>query len=68
MAGVAIEAQELTSQQHGATRPDLQQWTPPTGFRSFESTTLIGHGPAEWATAAHDVVRWAVKTPQRVQR
>jgi uncharacterized protein (UPF0548 family) len=62
MTGVAIESRRLSYQRGGSTRPDLGEWTPPTGFRSFESTTQIGAGSADWAEVTHGVMRWAVKT------
>ncbi|MCU1503816.1 MAG: hypothetical protein JWM12_3170 [Ilumatobacteraceae bacterium] len=61
MTRVAIEDRRLTYQHRGATRPELEQWKPPAGFRTFESTTQIGQGHADWESAAHAVSGWQVK-------
>lgn len=45
------------------TRPAAPAWgTTPAGFRRSEITSAIGHGDADFARAAHDVLRWEVKT------
>lgn len=48
------------------TQPADPHWTvEPTwtaGHRRSEITTTIGHGDEDFARAAHDVLRWAVKT------
>jgi uncharacterized protein (UPF0548 family) len=47
----------------GATQPIEQSWTDtPAGFRRYERTVLIGHGPARWETVAEEVLDWRVKT------
>lgn len=45
------------------TCPDLPDW-PPTdrSHRQSEISALIGRGDAVWERAAHDVLRWGVKT------
>ncbi len=57
-----LEDRQLTYEPVGATRPELTTWTPPSGFRSHESTTLIGHGDSDWSAVAAVICRWAVKT------
>ncbi|TWS24319.1 DUF1990 family protein [Tsukamurella sputi] len=45
------------------TRPADAVWaTGFTGHRRSEITTLIGRGDEDFARAAHDVLRWVVKT------
>ncbi|BDD84310.1 hypothetical protein TPB0596_40730 [Tsukamurella pulmonis] len=45
------------------TRPDAPTWdSTPAQFRRSEITATIGHGDDDFARAAHDVLRWAVKT------
>ncbi|CAM3646259.1 DUF1990 family protein [Tsukamurella ocularis] len=45
------------------TQPDEPVWgRTPAEFRRAEITTTIGRGDADFARAAHDVLRWAVKT------
>ena len=47
----------------GATRVSDQVWNSrPDGYRSFERTTRIGHGHADWEAAAVAVLTWSVKT------
>ena len=45
------------------TRPGAPVWgDAPSGYRRAEIVTTIGHGNAAFRRAAHDVLRWAVKT------
>lgn len=45
------------------TAPSSPEWGPsPAGYRRSEITVPIGRGDADFARAAHDVLRWAVKT------
>jgi len=45
------------------TRPADPVWgAGPSGHRRSEITVPIGHGDEDFARAAHDVLRWAVKT------
>jgi uncharacterized protein (UPF0548 family) len=47
----------------GATCPADELWTSrPPGYRSYEQTVRIGHGPADWSSAAAAVLEWGVKT------
>ncbi|WP_405162898.1 DUF1990 domain-containing protein [Nocardia sp. NBC_01499] len=46
----------------GVTRPGDEQWTAEvSGFRRFARTVVIGHGDAEWDSAAEAVMRWDIK-------
>ncbi|MGC5024701.1 DUF1990 family protein [Tsukamurella sp. DT100] len=45
------------------TAPGAPAWGPgPDGHRRAEITTVLGFGDEDFARAAHDVLRWAVKT------
>ncbi|KXO98532.1 DUF1990 family protein [Tsukamurella pseudospumae] len=45
------------------TRPDAPAWDDaPSGYRRAEIVTTIGHGDEAFRRAAHNVLRWAVKT------
>jgi uncharacterized protein (UPF0548 family) len=56
-------AQQLTYAPVGATRPADARWSErPAGFRRYEHTVRIGHGPAAWAAASAAVLAWGVKT------
>ena len=53
---------ELSYSAIGATAPADEVWTAtPSGFRRFESTTVIGQGDDVWAFAAAEVLRWGIK-------
>ena len=43
--------------------PEADSWTgTDPGFRRSEVSALIGRGDPDWRRAAHDVLRWRVKT------
>ncbi|GAA1081721.1 DUF1990 family protein [Tsukamurella spumae] len=45
------------------TRPEEPTWDDaPSGYRRAEIVTTIGHGDEAFRRAAHDVLRWVVKT------
>jgi len=44
------------------TQPHLIRWPNTSGFRRSEVTAVIGRGDDAWSRAAHDVLRWKVKT------
>ena len=54
--------QALTYEPAGATSPAEDDWpTEVPGFRRFETTVVIGHGPRVWAAATEAVLRWGIK-------
>ena len=46
----------------GVTASDRSRRAAPTGYRVFERTAPIGHGPDRWEFAAAAAVRWGIKT------
>ncbi len=45
------------------TAPDQPVWHPEADrHRSWQGTAVVGRGEEVWRRAAHDVLRWAVKT------
>lgn len=45
------------------TAPGDAVWQPDAGaHRAWEGTAVVGRGEEAWRRAAHDVLRWAVKT------
>ena len=61
--GAALPAREPNYGVVGATCPADELWTSrPPGYRSYERTARIGHGPADWSSAAAAVLEWGVKT------
>lgn len=46
----------------GATMPADRAWSPPDGYRAFETTIVLGQGDEHWAWASEQVLRWGIKT------
>lgn len=45
------------------TNPELAEWPRSDhGYRRSEKTAVVGNGSQVWERAAHDVLRWQVKT------
>lgn len=58
-----LATRELTYRDLAATRPEDEVWgAPAAGYRSFEATTVIGHGHPAWDAARRAVLEWGVKT------
>jgi uncharacterized protein (UPF0548 family) len=57
-----LAARGLTYRAAGATRPEVETWQPPAGFRSYEATTAIGRGESDWRAATAAALTWTVKT------
>jgi uncharacterized protein (UPF0548 family) len=49
----------LTYADVGATRPELERWTAPAGYRTYERTVPIGSGTASWEAVASALLEWA---------
>src|SRR4051794_7906218 len=52
----------LTYPHVGATRAELEHWTAPAGYRTYERTVPIGSGSAFWEAATSALLEWGVKT------
>ena len=46
----------------GATAAGEEVWRPPTGWRAYERTVLLGAGPELWEAVSTSVLSWGVKT------
>jgi len=46
----------------GATGPADGVWSPPDGYRAFETTIAIGRGDEHWAWASEQVLLCGIKT------
>lgn len=59
----AFVPHELNYAPVGSTQIADARWdAAPSGYRSYEQTVLVGHGPELWSAASSAVMRWEVKT------
>jgi len=46
----------------GATSPESASWAPPTRWRAYERSVVLGRGEDAWTYASTAVLEWGVKT------